>query len=404
MAKWKKSGTKGVRFYEHETRRHGVKLDRYFAIRYQVDGKRKEEGIGWASDKWSAVNAAEILVKLRKNNRRGSGPRTLAEMRKEQSRQQKKLKADGLTLDDFWENDYSHHLKARLTNKNSRIKEESHYKMRIKPIMGSKPLKDIPTEAVELMVDRMRAEGLAPRTQQYAVGTLFRIWKHAAKRKYVKAGDNPAAGVHVEKVNNARLRVLTREELQAILDLLAGMDPAAHDITMFCAFTGCRFSEAARLTWEHVDLTRGTALFLDTKNKESREIYLVPELLERLERRGVGSTGEQVFKRQSDLPYLEPPKSFRQAVEHLKMNKDRDPRDKVTFHSLRHTAATLAARRGTPIKDLQVLFGWKTPAMVFRYAKGDEDTQRRAMQGLAQSLTTEPAKVVPMLKTGTKGG
>ena len=57
--------------------------------------------------------------------------------------------------------------------------------------------------------------------------------------------------------------------------------------------------------------------------------------------------------------------------------------DKVSFHSLRHTAATLAARRGTPVKDLQILFGWRTPSMVFRYAKGDEDAQRRAMSGIA---------------------
>jgi len=50
---------------------------------------------------------------------------------------------------------------------------------------------------------------------------------------------------------------------------------------------------------------------------------------------------------------------------------------------------------------MQVLFGWKTPSMVFRYAKGNEDVQRRAMQGLAQSLTAEPGKVVPMVKTGS---
>jgi integrase len=250
------------------------------------------------------------------------------------------------------------------------------------------------------MLDRMRAEGMAPRTQQYAVGTLFRIWKLAAKRKVVKAGDNPAIGVEIGKVNNTRLRVLSPKELKDVLDTLMVIDPASHDITMFCAFTGCRFSEAAKLTWEHVDMNRGTALFPETKNRDSREVYLVPELLSMMERRGIGNAGDHVFRRQSGEPYREAPRSFKVAVDHLGLNVNRGLRDQATFHSLRHTAATIAARRGVPVKDMQILFGWKTPSMVFRYAKGDEDTQRRAMQGLAQSLTAEPAKILPLVKTG----
>jgi len=45
-AKWIGTKFKGVRYYEHPTRKHGVKKDRYLAIRYQIDGKRIEEGIG----------------------------------------------------------------------------------------------------------------------------------------------------------------------------------------------------------------------------------------------------------------------------------------------------------------------------------------------------------------------
>lgn len=401
MAKWKASGTKGVRYYEHETRKHGLRKDRYYSIRYQVSGKRREEGLGWSSEGMTEKKAVTELVRLQENNRRGEGPRTRQESRAENDRQQARQFAEGLTLADFWEQDYIHHLKARLTKKSSWEKEVAHFTNRIKPVMGSKPLKEITPEDAELMLERMKAEGLTPRTRQYAIGTLFRIWKHAARRKLVKAGDNPAAGVQIETVNNARTRVLTPAQLKDILDILLVIDPAAHDITMFCAYVGCRFSDAARLTWEHVDLTRGAALFPDTKNKETREVFLVPALLTMLERRGHGGAGESVFKRQSGLSYKETTRSFSKAVAQLELNEGRGKRDRATFHTLRHTAATLAARRGVPVKDMQILFGWKTPAMVFRYAKGDEDTQRRAMQGLAQSLTAEPAKVVPLVKSGT---
>ena len=49
--KWESSKYKGVRYYEHPTRKRGVQKDRYYAIRYQKEGKRKEEGLGWASEK-----------------------------------------------------------------------------------------------------------------------------------------------------------------------------------------------------------------------------------------------------------------------------------------------------------------------------------------------------------------
>lgn len=397
---WIKSRFPGVRFREHETRRHGVgnRPDKYITIFYKLNGKMVQEACGWASKGMTEKIAAGWLAELQENHRRGTGPRSLKERRTDNERQRVCQQAEDLSLAAFWEQDYIHHLKARLTKKSSWEKEVAHFEKRIKPTMGHKPIKKITPEDVERMLDRMKAEGLTPRTRQYAIGTLYRIWKHAARRKLVKAGDNPAAGVQVEKVNNTRLRVLTPPNLKEILDTLLVIDPAAHDITMFCAFTGCRFSEAAKLTWEHVDLTRGAAMFPDTKNKESREVYLVPELLAMLERRGSGGPGEHVFKRQSGLPFQEAPRSFKAAVDHLGLNEGRGPRDRATFHSLRHTAATLAARRGVPVKDMQILFGWKTPAMVFRYAKGDEDTQRKAMQGLAQSLTAEPAKVVPMVK------
>ena len=54
---WQSTGFPGVRFYKHPNRKHGVKYDRYFAIRYQHDGKRREEGLGWSSEGWTAEKA-----------------------------------------------------------------------------------------------------------------------------------------------------------------------------------------------------------------------------------------------------------------------------------------------------------------------------------------------------------
>src|SRR3972149_4643578 len=79
MAKWIKTNFPGVRFREHPTRKNGVKRDQYFTIRYKVAGKDKEEGLGWASENWTAAKAYDRLKELKENRKSGEGPQTLAE-------------------------------------------------------------------------------------------------------------------------------------------------------------------------------------------------------------------------------------------------------------------------------------------------------------------------------------
>jgi hypothetical protein len=48
MARWIKSKHPGIRYREHDTRRHGVgnKPDRYYTIFYKLEGKMVEEAVG----------------------------------------------------------------------------------------------------------------------------------------------------------------------------------------------------------------------------------------------------------------------------------------------------------------------------------------------------------------------
>src|SRR5208283_5637603 len=73
-AKWKKTNFRGVRYHEHPTRKHGVKMDQYFTIRYALGDKAnpedyniKEEGLGWASQGWTAAKAYDRLRELKEN-------------------------------------------------------------------------------------------------------------------------------------------------------------------------------------------------------------------------------------------------------------------------------------------------------------------------------------------------
>ena len=79
--KWKTSKFPGVRYREHPERKHGVRSDRYFVIRFQAQGRRREEALGWASEGWTEHKAAIELAKLKEASKMGKGPSSLAEKR-----------------------------------------------------------------------------------------------------------------------------------------------------------------------------------------------------------------------------------------------------------------------------------------------------------------------------------
>ena len=82
MADRFKTSFRGVRYRKHPTRKHGVNYDQYFIIRYKkLNGKDKEEGLGWASQGMTAAKAYDDLKVIKENIKRGQGPQSLAEKR-----------------------------------------------------------------------------------------------------------------------------------------------------------------------------------------------------------------------------------------------------------------------------------------------------------------------------------
>ncbi len=396
-SKWVKSRFPGVRFRLHPERRHGNGPDKYIVLTYKKDGKTISESLGWMSATGiNEADANELLVNLRRNKRLAEGPASLSEKRKVEAAKQEEAKRTGLTLIDFWESDYLRHVKARI-KENSWTKEVQHYNDWLKDELGQKPMRDLTQNDLEKFKDKLVVANLAPRTIQYILGTFRRIWKHAARRGIVQVQNNPVTGIPTPLPPNNRLRALTPAECRQILANLKETDIHGHDMTLFAMLTGCRASEAFRLTWGRVDMNRRVALLADTKNSDSREVFLAPEVVDMLQRRGPGRLNDPVFTDSRGKPYREAPYTFRAVVNELGLNEGREVRERITFHTLRHTAATYAARRGVPVKDLQEMFGWKTPAMVFRYAKGDESVQRAAIAGIGQELLNEDhGKVIPL--------
>lgn len=408
--KWIPTGEKGIRYYEHPTRKHGVAKDRYFSIRYTVGGKTKEEGLGWWSEGWNVERAIAERSKLKEAHRTGQGPATLEEKREQAAqakadaeRQRQLEESRNVTLTEYWPV-YLTSAKLITDGKKKATTwraEEGLFENWLKPVLGNVRIQDIDVDHWDRLMGVLVDAGLAPRTRQYAALVLRQVLAFAYSRKLVPTPPPTArdVGATIGKGGNRRTRVLTGQELQEILSVLAERDPNAYAMTLFCAMTGCRFGEAAGLEWKDVDLGAGEATFRATKNGQDRTIPLPDSLVAFLsEIRGQGRLAGPVFLNGAGKPYAQPPQPFRDTVEDLGLNEGRGKRDRVVFHTLRHTAATRLAKAGTSMPDLQKLCGWSSPVMALRYAKGETDTMRKALDGLSDELL-RPSKVVNISKS-----
>jgi len=399
--KWHRAA-KGIRYREHPVRKHGKRADRYYSLQYKWDGKVINEGVGWASDGVTQAECEKLLVTLRENRRCGEGPATLVEMRKSavvQSREREaateREKWTRITLSDYFSEFYLPQAK-RIKKEVSWAKEESLFTHWISPAVGNLPLCDIAFSHWDVMLTAMDKAKLSQRTKEYAAGTLRRIMRHAQDRGIdLRVPTAKQIGATAPK-DNRRLRVMTSKERDDILTILEKNDICAWRLVKFAMLTGCRASEAFNLRWRDVDLETGELRFMDTKNKDSRIIYLSDELVALLKSFGPKDKTDIVFPRSDGKPHVEAPFHFKEAVKDLKLNDGHEPRDRISFHTIRHSVATELARF-LDVRSLMDVMGWKQIAMAARYIHSDEETKRAAMTALARS-TKATGKVLRFKK------
>ena len=250
--KWISTKFKGVRYYEHPTRKHGVRFDHYFAIRYQKDGKRKEEGIGWTSEfdpedgqNWTEAKAALVLERLRGAARHGKkeAPTRIAEQReieRERKEAEKTAKEqaekEAVTFSYFFEKMYLPVFEVGRKKETTR-KAKEHFKNWIEPVIGNIPLKDVKPFAIEKIKKNILSASKSPRTLQYVLATIRQAW-NTARLNGLVIGDSPTKQIKIPKVDNKRVRFLSYEEAEALLSALKLVfNAAARDLRIrLCLF------------------------------------------------------------------------------------------------------------------------------------------------------------------------
>jgi integrase len=388
-----KSNFPGVRYREHPTRKHGIKHDRYFSIYYRVNGKKREEGLGWASQGWTAQKAAHELSKLKESHRVGSGPQTLKEKRNIEYNRREQEAKDTLSFSSF----FKEHYFPLQDIKKSCEREEEIYKLWIEPVIGNVTMKDVSPIHLERIKKNMSDAGRAPRTIHYCLAVIRQVFNYA-KRINLYSSDNPVGKVKKPTFDNKRVRFLAREEADKLLKELQLRSPELHDMAILSLHSGLRAGEIFNLTWGDIDIEKGIVLLKDTKTGKNRFAYMTNEVKKMLSVKQKGKHNEPVFMgRGGKIKNVS--NTFDRTVKDLGLNTGvTDPRQKIVFHSLRHTYASWLVESGVDLYTVKKLLGHSSIAMTERYSHLGQNTLQNAVRVFENSLKSQQDKVVEMKK------
>lgn len=155
---------------------------------------------------------------------------------------------------------------------------------------------------------------------------------------------------------------------EQIARLLSELHESSADMSILACASGMRMSEVTHLEISSVDLKRGTAFVKvsSAKNRTGRVVPLnadaIAVLTKWIERERKCDTPYVFYFRQIAPIKRLSTRAFREACQRAELPPG------FSFHKLRHTWASWHAQDETPLQVIMMLGGWKSLAMVQRYA------------------------------------
>jgi integrase len=237
----------------------------------------------------------------------------------------------------------------------------------LEPIFGNCKLPSINRFLVEGYRNK-RKEMVSSATVNREVACLIRILNVAVEWK--KLQSNPIGKLRPLKEHGIAERFLSEEEADR---LLTACSPSLCPIVTTALYTGMRKEEILGLTWARVNLKNRSLRLVETKNGEQRDVLLNTTMMRLFET--LPRNSEFVFTNSRGDRYHCIKTAFAAAIRNAKI-------DHLRFHDLRHTWASWLVMGGVDPLTVKDLGGWKSLAMVHRYAHLSDEHRRKAVETL----------------------
>lgn len=267
---------------------------------------------------------------------------------------------------DIWQRDYLSSVKPKTV-----VTYSQNIRNHLKPAMGAIRLEELATPIIQQLYNSL-SEDHAPKTVKNVHGVLHKALQQAVKVGYLRF--NPADACELPRMERKEIHPLDDAAIAAFIRAVQGHRFEAVYLTML--FTGLRRGEVCGLTWDCVDLERGTITInkqlqnvtgqpgefrlVSTKNSKGRTITAAPSVIAMLKKHRARQLRDRLRAgpvwQDNGLVFCN------EAGEHLSPNTVYHNFKRLAasiglpdarLHDLRHSYAVAALRAGDDIKTVQ---------------------------------------------------
>jgi len=234
------------------------------------------------------------------------------------------------------------------------------------PFFGKMLIEQITTQHIEQYKAHTLKQGVTRKTVNNRLAVLGKCIRTAYEWLEVK-GMPPR--IALLKCPPPQTNHLSPDECALLLSSAEGV---VRDIALLALHTGMRQGELRALQWSSVNWENRTITVRHSLNDRTKKLESPKSNRERYIPMSTG-VYEMLFKRKKEAGYVfsntdGKPFDSQRLIRQLDKVREKAGLRKFTWHTLRHTFASLLAMKRVPLHEVQALLGHSTVSMTMRYA------------------------------------
>ena len=276
-----------------------------------------------------------------------------------------------LTLTKAWQKFYHNFSSKQIIGKT----DLGYWTNHIVPYFQSCLLSDITTQDIMKFRNHIEDKQLSPQTVHHCLALIKRIFN---KMRLIGEYDAQMPHFFMPTYDNKRIRFLTKDEADLLLCVIRSQSELWFNISLFALNTGLRASEIFKLYCHNINFNTSSVYIFNTKNASNRCVPLNQKSKQIVEK-FYTNPGNYLFLNNGKR-ITQASKIFFTAVKQSGLNSNiTDRRQKIVFHSLRHTFASWLIQNDVPIEVVSKLLGHKSINITQRYAHIVAKQERHAV-------------------------
>lgn len=351
------------------------KADICYDITYKKDGKTIFEKIGWRSEGYTAEDAVELRGKRVKSQRHPD----LASN-----------KISQITLEEAWELYRTRWLptikSAKALQRRYELHIKSYFKRRTLQSITKSEIQQFTIKLLNKTVSTTKAGHLSAGTVSKVIELLNSLYSKMAEWEYLAETAFPTKNIKIPNSKMKRERYLQPQEAIRLLEHLERISSQYYFIAKIGIYTGMRLQEILSLTTAQIDLS-ARIMSIDGKTG-NRAVFIAEPLIPDLEKlMSEALDGLLIHMNGQPITRTAATKRFIRIFDAMGLNDGvTEKKNKLVFHSLRHTFCSWLAMQGVSLYTIGSLAGHSNTDTTQRYAKLSASVQHEALKGIQNML------------------